>query len=148
MESKDNSMWLAAMEEEMESLHKNKTWDLVTLPKGKKAIGCKWVYRKKEASSESEHCKYKARLVVKDYAQRKGVDFDEIFSPVVKHCSIRVLIAMVAMWDLELEQMDVKTAFLHDSLEEEIYTLQPEGFVKSSSEKKVCRLRRSFYDLK
>ena len=120
----------------------------MTLSKGKKVIGCKWLYRKKEALSEGEHCKYKARLVIKGYAQRKGVDFDEIFSPVVKHCSIRVLLAMVAMWDLELEQMDVKTAFLHGSLEEEIYTLQPEGFVKPSSEKNVCRLRRSLYGLK
>ena len=104
--------------------------------------------QKKKASSEGEHCRYKTRLVVKDYAQRKGVDFDEIFSPMVKHCSIRVLLAMVAMWDLELEQMDVKTAFLHGSLEEEIYTLQSEGFVKPNSEKKVCRLRRSLYGLK
>ena len=148
MESKDSSRWLVVIEKEMESLHKNKTWDLVTLPKGKKAIGCKWVYRKNEASSEGEHCRYKVRLVVKGYAQRKGVDFDEIFSPVVKHYSIRVLLVMVDMWDLEVEQMDVKTAFLHGSLEEEIYTLQLEGFVKPSREKKVCRLRRSLYGLK
>ena len=76
---------------------------MATLPKGKKAIGCKWVYRKKEVSSEGEHCRYKARLVVKGYAQRKGVDFDEIFSSMVKHYSIRVLLAVVAMWDLELK---------------------------------------------
>ena len=68
MESKDNSRWLTTMEEEMESLYKNKIWDLVTLPKGKKAIDYKWVYRKNEVSSEGEHCKYKVKLVMKDYA--------------------------------------------------------------------------------
>ena len=69
----------------------------MTLSKGKKAIGCKWVYKKKEASSETEQCKYKTRLVAKGYAQMKGMDFDEIFSSVVKYCSIKVLLAMVAM---------------------------------------------------
>src|SRR5262249_25578014 len=123
-------------------------WDLVRLPKGKKAIGCKWLYRKKEVSSELEPPRYKARLVAKGYAQKKGIDFTEIFSPVVKHCSIRIMLAMVAIWDLELEQLDVKTAFLHGDLDEEIYMLQPEGFIHRGSEKLVCKLKRSLYGLK
>ncbi|KAK8953906.1 hypothetical protein KSP39_PZI002954 [Platanthera zijinensis] len=86
--------------------------------------------------------------MAKGFTQKKGVDFDEIFSPVVKHCSIWVLLAIVALWDLELEQMDVKTTFLHGNLEEEIYILQPEGFVEPGNEKKVCKLRRSLYGLK
>ena len=106
------------MSEEMESLHKNETWDLVKLPKGQKAIGCKWVYRKKEAVSEKEKEKYKARLVAKGYSQREGVDYNEIFSPVVKYTSIRMILAVVAMQNLELEQLDVKTAFLYGDLEE------------------------------
>ena len=85
----------------MESLHKNQTWELVDLPTGKRAIGCKWVYKKKEAISEKQGEQFKARLVAKGYSQRKGVDYDEIFSPVVRHTSIRVVLAMVAHLDME-----------------------------------------------
>ena len=108
----------------MESLHKNHTWELVELPKKKKAIGSKWIYRKKEISS-SEGAKYKARLVAKGFAQKEGVDYNEIFSLVVKHTSIRILLSLVVTHDLELEQLDVKIAFLHGSLEQEIYMMQP-----------------------
>src|SRR4051812_10021143 len=93
---------MGAMVEEMESLHKNQTWDLVERPKGKRAIGCKWVYRKKEAVAEKEGEKFKARLVAKGYSQRQGEDYDEIFSPVVRHTSIRVVLALVAHADMEL----------------------------------------------
>ena len=124
----DKESWLVAMEEEMQSLHKNKTWEVVPLPKGKTAIGCKWVYKNKEDSSESGGTRYKARLVAKGFAQKEGVDYNEIFSPVVKHTSIRVLLSLVAHGDLELEQLDVKTAFLHGDLDEEIYMYQPEGY--------------------
>ena len=113
----------------MESLHRNKTWVLVKPPKDKKIVGCKWVFKRKESSPGDEGVKYKARLVAKGYSQVPGVDFNEVFSPVVKHCSIRVLLALVAMFDLELEQLDVKTAFLHGDLEELIYMQQPEGFL-------------------
>ena len=87
------------------------------------------MYRKTEASSEDELPRYKTRLVVKGYSQRKGIDFDEIFSLVVKHYSIKVMLSMVAMWDLELEQLDVTTVFLYGSLDEEMYILQLDGFV-------------------
>lgn len=91
---------------------------------------------------------FKARLVAKGYSRRKGVDYDEIFSPVVRHTSIRVMMGLVGCWDLHLEQMDVKTAFLHGNLEEEIYMVQPEGFVKTGEEELVCRLKKSLYGLK
>ncbi|KAG8496957.1 hypothetical protein CXB51_008164 [Gossypium anomalum] len=94
------------MQEEIESLHKNRTWDLVKLPKGKKVIRCKWVFKKKEGTQRVEEPRYKARLVTKGYSQILGVDFIDVFSPVVKHSSIRALLGIVAMNDLELEQLD------------------------------------------
>ena len=118
---KDTDKWLVAMLEEMESLQNNKTWELVKLPKGKKAIGYKWIFYKKEALSEREGEKFKARLMAKGYSQREGSDYNDIFSPVVKHTVIRVILGFMTMHDMELEQLDVKTAFLHGDLAEEIY---------------------------
>ena len=129
IKDKDSESWLVAMEEEMQSLHKNKTWEeVVPLPVGKNTIGCKRVYKRKEDPSKLDKVRYKARLVAKGFAQKEGVDYNEIFSPVVKHTSIRVLLILVAHGHLELEQLDVKTAFLHGDLDEEIYMYQPEGF--------------------
>ncbi len=128
IQSADSEKWVVAMNEEMESLYKNGTWTLVTPPKGKKIVGCKWVFKKKEGTSGFEDARFKTRLVAKGYSQVQGVDFNDVFSPVVKHSSIRVLLALVAMFDLELEQLDVKTAFLHGDLDEQIYMKQPEGF--------------------
>ncbi|KAG8485491.1 hypothetical protein CXB51_021304 [Gossypium anomalum] len=144
----DSEKWMFAMQEEMESLHKNKTWDLVKLPKGKKTVRCKWVFKKKEGTPGVEEPKYKARLVAKGYSQVPGVDFTDVVSPVVKHSSIRALLGIVAMHDLELEQLDVKTAFLHGELEEDIYMQQPEGFTVSEKEDYVCLLKKSLYGLK
>ncbi|KAL4384756.1 hypothetical protein GQ457_15G014670 [Hibiscus cannabinus] len=118
--SQEKGKWMAAMVEEMESLRKNQTWELVRLPEGKKAIGCKWVYNRKPAVSEKEGEKFKAQLVAKGFSQQKGVDYDEIFSHVVRHTSIRAVLALIASSDLHLEQMDVKTAFLHGDLVKEI----------------------------
>ncbi|KAG8490763.1 hypothetical protein CXB51_013984 [Gossypium anomalum] len=133
---------------EMESLHKNKTWDLVKLPIGKKTVCCKWVFKKKEGTLGVEEPRYKARLVAKGYSQIPGVDFTDVFSPILKHSSIRALLGIVAMHDLELEQLDVKTVFLHGELEEDIYMQQPEGFTVSEKEDYVCLLKKSLYGLK
>ncbi|KAG8479437.1 hypothetical protein CXB51_029202 [Gossypium anomalum] len=114
----DGVKWKQAINEEMQSLHKNKTWELVTLPKGKKAIGCKWVYAKKEGF------------------------------PVVKHSSIQILLTLVAQYDLELVQLNVKTAFLHGNLEEEIYMTQPDGFNVAGKENWVYKLTKLLYGLK
>jgi transposase InsO family protein len=147
IKSTDVSMWMTAMQEEIEALHKNNTWDLVPLPQGRKAIGNKWVYKiKRDGNDQVE--RYRARLVVKGYAQKEGIDFNEIFSPVVRLTTIRVVLAMCAIFDLHLEQLDVKTAFLHGELEEEIYMLQPEGFAETGKENLVCRLNKSLYGLK
>ena len=108
---------------------------------------CKWVFKLKTQENSSKP-KYKARLVVKGFAQKKGIDFDEIFSPVVKMSSICVALGMAASMDLEVEQLDVKTTFLHGELEEEIYIKQPEGFEVEGKEQLVCKLKKSLYGLK
>ena len=100
------------------------------LPEGKRAIGCKWAYKKKESVSKKEGEKFKARLVEKGYSHKKGVDYDDIFSLVVRHTFIRTVLGLVAHFDMQLEQMDVKTIFLHGDLEELVYMVQPEGFIQ------------------
>uniref|UniRef100_A0A5B6ZAJ2 Putative retrotransposon protein, Ty1-copia sub-class n=1 Tax=Davidia involucrata TaxID=16924 RepID=A0A5B6ZAJ2_DAVIN len=148
VQSTDNVKWKKAMDEEMRSLHQNQTWKLVQLPKGKKAIGYKWVYAKKEDAPGKDNIRYKARLVAKCYAQKEGIDYNEVFSPVVKHSSIRILLALVAQFDLELAQLDVKIAFLHGDLHEEIYMSQPDGFKVLGRENWACKLSKSLYGLK
>ncbi len=138
--------WKLAMDDEMDSLSSNRTWDLVPLPKGKRALHNKWVYRLKLEPDGSE--RFKARLVVKGFQQKEGIDFDEIFSPVVKMSTIRMVLSIVAAKDLHLEQLDIKTAFLHGDLEEEIYMKQPEGYVVKGKKDWVCRLQKSLYGLK
>jgi hypothetical protein len=115
-------------------MRKNKVWELVSLPNNRKPIGCKWIFKMKlNAAGQVEQ--YKARLVAKGYTQREGVDFMETFSPVAKFTYIRIISALTLYYDLELQQMDVKTAFLHGHLEEEIYMLQPEGFGEKGNKK-------------
>nr|CAD1835524.1 unnamed protein product [Ananas comosus var. bracteatus] len=102
----------------------------------------------KGRNSWSGRYKYKARLVAKGYSQVESVDFNDIFSPVVKHTSIRVFLSLVAMNNLYLEKLDVKTSFLHEKLEEQIYMKQPEGFIAEGKEDHVCLLNKSLYGLK
>lgn len=95
-----------------------------------------------------EDVRYRARLVAKGFGQREGIDYNEVFSPVVKHSCIRILLALVAQLNLELAQRDVKTAFLHDDLKDEIYMTQPEGYKVTGKEDWVCKLSKSLYGLK
>jgi hypothetical protein len=132
----------------MQSLEKNCTWEVVPLPEKKKTVRCKWIFKRKEGLTLSEPPKFKARLVAKGYNQIPGVDYNDVFSPVVKHSSIRTFFSIVASHDLELEQLDVKTAFLHGEIEEDIYMDQPEGFIVPGKEKFVYKLKRSLYGLK
>ncbi|KAJ4718466.1 Retrovirus-related Pol polyprotein from transposon TNT 1-94 [Melia azedarach] len=144
----ESTQWLAAMGDEMESFHKNQTWELTKRPRDRKIVMCKWVYKKKEGETSIEGIKYKARAVARGFTQKERVDYNEIFSPVVRHTSIKVLPAIVAHQDLELEQLDVKTAFLHGDLEEEIYMTQPDGFQVPGKKDYVCKLKKSLYGLK
>ena len=146
MKMEDSIKWESAMKDEMDSLMSNQTWELAELPRRKNALHNKWVFRIKEEHDGSK--RYKARLVVKGFQQKEGIDYTEIFSPVVKLTTIRLVLKIVAAGNLHLEQLDVKTAFLHGDLEEEIYMKQPEGFIKKDKKDLVCRLKKSLYGLK
>ena len=87
-------------------------------------------------------------MVAKGYAQREGIDYNEVFSPVVKHSSIRILLALVAQYELDLHQLGVKTAFLYGDLDEEIYMSQPTGFKTAGKVNMVCKLKKLLYGLK
>ncbi|MCO5615093.1 hypothetical protein L7F22_069382 [Adiantum nelumboides] len=116
----ENDKWQEAMNEEMDALYGNETWELATFPKGKKPIGCRWVYKIKH-NSDGSVSKYKARLVAKRYAQTYGIDYEEMFAPIVKMTTIRAIIAVAAAKGWILHQMDVKNVFLHGDLQEEVY---------------------------
>lgn len=139
--------WSLAIQEEMEALLKNNTWNLVQLPNGKKTVGCKWVFSVKYKVDGSVE-RYKARLVAKGYTQTYGVDYQETFSPVAKLNTIRVLLSLAANLDWPLHQFDVKNAFLHGDLEEEVYMDIPPGYTVPSGDRTVCRLQRALYGLK
>lgn len=145
MMSDKAQQWKDAMDEEMSSLAENDTWDLVSLPPGKKTIGNRWILRVKIKKDGSVH-RYKARLVAKGCSQKWGIDYEETFSPVARFDTVRTLISVAASERLKLLQFDVRTAFLYGTLEEEVYMCQPEGYDDKSG--RVCKLKRSLYGLK
>lgn len=138
--------WIEAMIEEYRSLIKNDTWQLVPLPPNRKAITCKWLYKKK-INSTSEP-KFKARLVARGYSQKFGEDYDEVFAPVVRQSTLRTLLSKAANKQMDIIHFDAKTAFLNGELEETIYMNQPQGFQEDNKESHVCLLKRSLYGLK
>ncbi|KAH9648378.1 hypothetical protein KPL70_025559 [Citrus sinensis] len=139
--------WRIAMDEEIKAIVKNDTWELTILPKGHKAIGVKWVYKtKRNAKGEIE--RHKARLVAKGYSQKAGIDYDEVFAPVARLETIRVIISLAVQNKWKIFQMDVKSAFLNGFLEEEVYIEQPLGYVVKGHEDKVLRLKKALYGLK
>nr|AAO20078.1 putative polyprotein [Oryza sativa Japonica Group] len=146
-EAKQDPRWHQAMLDELEALEKNKTWDLVPFPKGKKIVNCKWVYTVKQ-NPDGKVERYKARLVAKGYSQTYGIDYDETFAPVAKMSTVRTLISCAANFDWPLHQLDVKNAFLHRDLQEEVYMDVPPGFATSQTKGKVLRLKKSLYGLK
>ena len=147
MSSSEAQFWKEAINSEIESILNNHIWELVDLSPGNKPLGSKWIFKRK-MKADGTIDKYKARLVVKGFRQREGLDYFDTYSPVTRITSIRVLVALAAVYGLEIHQMDVKTVFLNGELEEEIYMEQPEGFVVPGKEKKVCRLVKSLYGLK
>ena len=139
--------WHKAMKSEMESMYENQVWNLEELPEGVKPIGCKWIFKRK-TDADGNITIHKARLVAKGFTQVPGVDYDETFSPVAMLRSVRILLAIAAYFDYEIWQMDVKTAFLNGNLKEDVYMIQPEGFVVHKDAGKVCKLQKAIYGLK
>ena len=145
--SPDKTKWMNAMEKEIESLQLNNVWDLVEMPRGRKPVGSKWVFKLKVGADGLVY-QHKARLVAQGFSQKYGCDYEETFSPVARFESLRALIAIAVQNNLKLHQMDVTTAFLNGKLDEEVYMEQPEGFVVKNKEDLVCKLKRSIYGLK
>ncbi|KAK1598830.1 hypothetical protein QYE76_018634 [Lolium multiflorum] len=146
-EALDNSNWRQAMDEEYKALMDNKTWHLVPPSRNKNLIDCKWVYRIKKRADGSID-RYKARLVAKGFKQRYGIDYEDTFSPVVKIATIRTVLVIAVSRGWNLRQLDVKNAFLHGVLEEEVYMRQPPGFEDPHAPHHVCRLDKALYGLK
>ena len=147
LHSPDAAKWVQAMTEEVNSLRENKTWELVRLPDGRKAIQCKWVFKTKYLP-DGNIDKFKARLVAKGYTQKAGIDYSETFSPVVKFETVRIVMAITATDDLEIIQFDIKTAFLNGDIAELLYMEQPEGFIDIDHPDYVCLLHKALYGLK
>src|SRR5438445_4636149 len=145
--AKQNPKWLNAMQEEFQALKKNDTWDIVSLPPEKRAVRFKLIFTVKQ-TPEGKVDRYKARLVTKGYTQTYGVDYEETFSPVIKMNTVRILLSCAANQDWKVHQPDVKNAFLHGDLWEEVYMEIPPGFEDAKTVGKVCRLKRSLYGLK
>lgn len=146
-EASKEKEWMGAMKLEMDTIEKNDTWVLTELPPGHKPIGLKWVFKLKK-DSEGNIVKHKARLVAKGYVQRRGIDYNEVFAPVARLETIRLLLAMAAKEGWVVHHLDVKSAFLNGDLLEEVYVMQPEGFEKKGEENKVYRLIKALYGLR
>ncbi|GJU97128.1 retrotransposon protein, putative, ty1-copia subclass [Tanacetum coccineum] len=143
----ESKKWVDAMNAEMQSMIDNMVWVLVDLPPNCKTVRSKWIFKKKTDMDGNVYI-YKARLVAKGYTQTYMVDYEEKLSPVVDIRAIRIPISIAAFYDYEICQMDVKTTFLNGYLDEDIYMVQPEGFVDPKHPRKVCKLQRSIYGLK
>lgn len=144
----ESKQWIRAIREELEAHNQNNTWSVVPADQGKKLLDTKWVF--KTIKDESGRVKrFKARLVARGFQQKEGLDYTETFAPVVRYDSLRVFLAMTAQLDLELIQFDVKTAFLHGEVKEELYLKIPDGLeVDGDSSEVMCRLNKSLYGIK
>jgi hypothetical protein len=141
----DAKEWKIAMDKEYNALLENKTWELVRLPQGRSTVKCKWVYKIKYLPS-GEIERYKARLVAKGFSQKEGIDYTEIYAPVIRHDSVRTMLAIAAAHKMYKIQFDIGTAFLNAKLDEEIFMEQPMGYRKAGG--LVCKLKKSLYRLK
>ena len=142
-----SNKWIDAMNNEIEAIERNNTWYLTSLPKGVNSIGVKWIFKTK-LNENGEIDKCKARLVEKGYAQQYGIDYTEVYAPVARLDTIRIIIALAAQQDWSIFQLDVKSAFLHGDLSEEVYVQQPQGYEKRGEEHKVYKLNKALYGLK
>ena len=139
--------WQQVMQDEFTALKSNDTWHLCPRPHNRNVIKNKWVYKVKQKADGSVD-RFKARLVAKGFQQQDGLDYSETFSPVIKPATIRVIIALAVHFGWPLRQLDVSNAFLHGTLEEEVFMEQPPGFIDSHHPTHVCKLKKSIYGLK
>ena len=139
--------WCSAMAAEFDALQRQSTWVLVPPSPSQNVVGCRWVFKLKRNSDGSIN-KYKARLVAKGFHQQFGIDFDETFSPVVKPPTVRIILSLAVQFNWPLRQLDVSNAFLHGFLREEVYMVQPPGYVDPAHPNHVCKLLKSLYGLK
>eukprot|EP00253_Pinus_taeda_P016299 PITA_16299 len=135
------------MDEEINAIERNKTWDLVELTKGKEVIGVKWVYKTK-TNAKGKIERHKARLVVKGYKQQYGRNYEETFAPVARMETVTAVLSIAAQNKWKVYQMDIKSAFLNEVLKEEVYIEQPLSYEKKGQENKVCKLKKGLYGLK
>src|ERR1700722_14191866 len=139
--------WIKAMNEELDQIEKNNTWELVPRPENKNVIGSKWVFKNK-MNEKGQVVRNKSRLVCKGYAQVEGQDFDENFAPVERLEAIILFLAYSCHKNFKVYQMDVKSTSLNGDLEEEVYMEQLEGFSSTNNPNYVCKFNRALYGLK
>ncbi|GJT69030.1 putative ribonuclease H-like domain-containing protein [Tanacetum coccineum] len=142
----DEHAMIEAMQEELLQFQLQKVWTLVDLPNGKRAIGTKWVFRNKK-DERGIVIRNKARLVAQGYTQEEGIDYDEVFAPVARIEAIRLFLAYASFMGFIVYQMDVKSAFLYGTIEEEVYVCQPPGFEDPQFPDKVYKLEKALYGL-
>ena len=147
MNTQEADQWRQAALEEYQSLMKRGTWEILPLPPGKRAIRSRWTFKRKLAKDNSI-ARWKGRFVAKGFSQKFGVDYEEVFSPVIRWDSLRSLLALSANLGITLHQCDIETAFLYSELDEEIWMDQPKGFEIGEPKTMKCRLKRSIYGLK
>ena len=141
------SCWKEAMDAELKSIRENSTWSLSDLPKEHRAIGLKLVFKVKRDAA-GKIVKHKARLVAKGYAQKQGVDYDEVFAPVARLETVIIFLALAAYGDWQVHHMDVKSAFQNGDLQEQVYVHQPPSFADVTQPGKVLKLNKALYGLK
>lgn len=139
--------WREAMDREIQAIERNGTWELTELPRGAKKIGVKWIFKTK-LNEKGEVDKFKARLVAKGYTQQAGIDYTEVFAPVARWDTIRLILALAANRSWKVYQLDVKSAFLHGEISEEVFVDQPRGYEVKGEESKVYKLKKALYGLK
>ena len=147
IKSVESEKWINAMKEELKFMEENKVWKIVDLPEGAKRVRCKWVFKTKCDSKDNVE-RYKVRLIAKEFTKKDSTNYKETFLPVSKKDSLWITMTLVAHFDLELHQMDVKTIFLNGNLEKKVYMDQPKGFPVEGKCHMMCKLMKSIYGFK
>lgn len=146
-EAQKDEIWIKVMNEEIEAIQRNGTWELTSLPEKMKVVGLKWIF-KSEFNSDGTLLKKKARLVAKGFLQLEGIDLDEVFSPVTRMETMRLFLALSTQKEWKIHQLDVKLVFLNGDLKEEVFVTQPERFIVDGREDHVYCIHKALYGLR